>query len=170
MEKKESKMNILVTNLRSVYSQSSAFMRVYPHVYIISIVSPESDDVFLPISEDFVLRLKFHDLDDKYPYESSIQLLTPDMANQVVSFVKKISAEDLLLVHCEAGISRSSAMAGAISKYVNDDDSLFFKYPYLPNRHVYKLVLRAFYPEMLDIFVPTVELSANDSDIDWDHD
>ncbi len=62
-------------------------------------------------------------------------------ANTILDFVKKNKNEiDLLFVHCEAGISRSPAVAAAISRIYFNDDAEWFKM-YKPNDLVYKIIL-----------------------------
>jgi predicted protein tyrosine phosphatase len=51
---------------------------------------------------------------------------------------------DLLIVHCEAGISRSAGVAGAILKAFTGDDTQVFGDPrYSPNMTCYRRVLNA---------------------------
>ena len=47
---------------------------------------------------------------------------------------------------CDAGISRSSATAAAISKILYNDDTFVFDNPrYLPNSHIYSTILRTYF-------------------------
>lgn len=48
---------------------------------------------------------------------------------------------DLIICQCEAGISRSAGVAGALSKILNRDDNYFFKH-YHPNKHIYNTILK----------------------------
>jgi predicted protein tyrosine phosphatase len=123
-------------------------------VIVISVTDPKSKPVDLPLLDLDVLRLGFHDLDQTYPGHAII-LFNTDMAHQIKDFIVDKSCEhgltDLaivgtlnnmsVVVHCEAGISRSAAVAGALSKYFLGDDSKFFRTPYLPNRMVYRTLL-----------------------------
>lgn len=119
-------------------------------VIVISITDPNSKPVNLPLLDLDVLRLSFHDLDQTYPGHAII-LFDTDMAHQIKGFVEerldwaknpRSGWDDLaIVVHCEAGISRSAAVAGALSKYLLGDDSKFFRTPYLPNRMVYRTLL-----------------------------
>lgn len=47
---------------------------------------------------------------------------------------------NLIICQCEAGISRSAGVAGALSKVLNKDDSKIFE-DYCPNMLVYRTVL-----------------------------
>jgi predicted protein tyrosine phosphatase len=40
---------------------------------------------------------------------------------------KYLDKVELIVCQCDAGISRSSAMAAALSKYITNDDKYFFK-------------------------------------------
>jgi predicted protein tyrosine phosphatase len=56
-------------------------------------------------------------------------------AFEIVSFVER-KEPDLLIVSCEAGISRSSAVACAIAEWNGLDSSEFQEPNYMPNPHV----------------------------------
>ena len=65
-------------------------------------------------------------------------------ASEIAYFVlSRYSEIDLLLINCQAGLSRSAGVGAAISKCLNDDDSAFFKH-YRPNMLVYRKVYSAF--------------------------
>ena len=66
-------------------------------------------------------------------------------AHRILSFFYKWSpAVDLIVINCEAGISRSAAVAAALSKVCGQDDSEFFK-RFHPNDLVYKTILFVHY-------------------------
>lgn len=70
--------------------------------------------------------------------------MQPDQAQQIVDFVNKWKDKvDLICVNCEAGISRSSGCAAAISIWLNNHDSGIGGQDYYhPNAHVKSLILR----------------------------
>jgi len=72
-------------------------------------------------------------------------LFSADQARQVWRFVDQHQDVDLLIVNCEAGLSRSPAVAGAISYALGGCDAAkrFFTFPYVPNRLVYSTLLDA---------------------------
>ena len=97
-----------------------------------------------------VLELSFMDSDnpgknDVYGNPTTINdLMSNEDARKVVGFVEKYK-DKLILVHCDTGISRSSAVAAAILKHYAGDDSVIFDNPmYNPNRWVYRKVMEAF--------------------------
>ena len=97
-----------------------------------------------------ILRLEFMDVDrpgdnDVYGNPTTISDLMSDRdAKTVVDFVERYK-DKRILVHCDAGISRSSAVAAAILKHYTGDDSMIFDSRwYNPNRWVYRKVLEAF--------------------------
>lgn len=97
-----------------------------------------------------VLRLAFHDADPANPHNphqaTEEQLFTKQRANLILDFVDEVKNQiDMLVVHCEAGVSRSPAIAAVIAKILFDDDSAFFKPPFTPNMHVYRTLLNAAY-------------------------
>jgi predicted protein tyrosine phosphatase len=117
-----------------------------PYV-ILSITSRVSDVARLPVNElcQGVLRQSFPDADGPSMLYTEDELFSPTQAAEVWAFVRQHRPSIArILVHCDAGISRSSAMAAAISKALTGDDKRFFGARYLPNRRVYRLMLEAY--------------------------
>lgn len=127
---------------------------------IISISTPNIDYSYIkvePTDENRVvaiLNLEFMDADcpgdnDVYGNPTTISDLMSDKdAKTVVDFVETYK-DKRILVHCDAGISRSSAVAAAILKhYTGNDDMIFDSRWYNPNRWVYRKVLEAFESEV----------------------
>lgn len=70
-------------------------------------------------------------------------LMTRDDAAKVAQFLRRHSNMDVI-VHCDAGLSRSAGVAAAIMKHFNDDDSpVFDSGKYYPNTWCYRLTLEA---------------------------
>jgi len=138
-------MRILVSSRREIAQLIIKTQKDHPgnKIITISIVDPKSEPVNLPIDESDVLRLSFYDLDEKYPSTSpTMVLFNQEMAQQIKEFVAQRLCDNLIIFSsCEAGISRSAGVAGALSKHFLGDDKDFFKYPYLPNRLVYRTLL-----------------------------
>jgi len=93
-----------------------------------------------------VLRLSFYDSDPNNKHNPHIapegQLFDEKRANLVIDFVAEVKDEiDMLVVHCEAGVSRSPAIAAVLAKIHLGDDKAFFKAPFTPNMHVYRVML-----------------------------
>ncbi len=95
-----------------------------------------------------ILRLSFSDADGKgldvygNPVEES-DLMTDEDARNVAAFVDA-HRDVRILVHCDAGISRSAGVAAAILKYYTGDDSKIFKGGwYYPNMWCYRKTLNA---------------------------
>ena len=92
-----------------------------------------------------VLRLAFHDADPNNPHNphhaTEDQLFNEKRANLILDFLNEINEVDMLVVHCEAGVSRSPAIAAVLAKVLYGDDSQFFKAPFTPNMHVYRVML-----------------------------
>lgn len=91
-----------------------------------------------------ILRLNFWDTN--HITEKSF---TEEHASQILDFVDKFWDDiDLLMVHCEAGISRSSGVASAIELIKNGRgaDNYYFDQNthYIPNTLVYKTLLNLF--------------------------
>lgn len=96
-----------------------------------------------------ILRLSFADADkvsepDVYGHVTGeSDMMSDDDAQKIVEFLKKYPDTDII-VHCDAGISRSSGVAAAIMKWATGDDSQIFKsYRYRPNTWCYRKTLDA---------------------------
>jgi predicted protein tyrosine phosphatase len=112
---------------------------------LISIRDPDKRKVQIPRQPGLrdVLQLSFHDAEPagNFKLPENIMLMTEEHAGQVWSFVKKWEQEvGTVVVHCEAGMSRSPAVAAALCKGTGGDDRLFWR-EYMPNLYVYQLVL-----------------------------
>lgn len=93
-----------------------------------------------------ILRLSFCDADrpgkDVYGVHVTEQDLFNDgHAQQVANFLRAHPNEDVI-VHCDAGISRSAGLAAAILKHTTGDDGqIFDSWLYHPNMRVYRKTL-----------------------------
>lgn len=65
-------------------------------------------------------------------------------ASDVLDFVEKVkNSIEILIVACEAGISRSAGTAAALGKiYLGNDDFIFNSERYMPNYYIYQTILR----------------------------
>lgn len=65
-------------------------------------------------------------------------------ASDILDFVEKNKkAMELLIVACEAGISRSAGTAAALGKiYLGNDDFIFDSELYRPNIYIYRTILK----------------------------
>lgn len=89
-----------------------------------------------------VLHLKFNDTDDISDISGGISDTNAINIKDFVNKYKNSKDELKLIVHCEAGQSRSAGVAGAIMKYLyNDDTPIFNKAQYTPNMLCYRKVL-----------------------------
>lgn len=122
-----------------------------PHI-IVSIRSPKDpQEARLPTGKHTlgVCRLTFHDMDDAhmaYPAikkEYETECFSRSQARQIIDLVRANPDAQRLLVHCDAGFSRSPAVAAALSKAITGDDKAFFK-RYSPNMRVYRTLLEEF--------------------------
>jgi predicted protein tyrosine phosphatase len=69
--------------------------------------------------------------------------ISGEQALQILEFVDKhISDVDLLLVHCEMGMSRSPGVAAAVYKVFTGLDDGFWFDRYTPNTRVYNTILK----------------------------
>lgn len=118
---------------------------------VVSIRSPQTDPVELPKldSRIGVQYLQFNDLDSNVMALRGIKLFNREDAMAILLFIEGMkSLVDVVVCQCEAGISRSAGVAGALSKIYNGTDEYFFKH-YCPNMLVYRTILETYYEEKL---------------------
>jgi predicted protein tyrosine phosphatase len=140
----DKQMRIIVSKREKISSDINSINDL-TQVRVISITDPGSTKIELPISEHRVIRKQFHDLEDNYPgKEPHILLFNNTIAKEIVDFLEIING-DTVIVHCEAGISRSPAIAAAIAlKYVSEEVCQTFFKRYLPNRTVFRIMCEEF--------------------------
>ena len=99
-----------------------------------------------------LLQLAFHDRSSAHWVNHPLVGQTyfqPEQAVQVLEFVdKNWDNIECLMVHCEAGVSRSAAIAAAITLIKNgrgaDQEYFSESTHYVPNMHVYRTILNKF--------------------------
>jgi predicted protein tyrosine phosphatase len=75
--------------------------------------------------------------------DSGSEIMTKEQAKDILKFVEIHKDKHLIVCQCDAGISRSSAVAAALSKiYFDDDTWVFNDKQYRPNMHVYRTILK----------------------------
>lgn len=88
-----------------------------------------------------LLRLEFDDVE--LPRDSFI-VISNEQALQIWNFVDQLWDKiDLLMVHCHAGISRSTAVCKAISSKYQPEFTDYFEQLYSPNKLVYDILSKA---------------------------
>ena len=91
---------------------------------IISITDTDKADVIFEKNEinriRAILKLKFDDVERD---SKDLHCITKDDAEKIVNFINKNKNKvDKIIVHCEAGVSRSAGVGAAIMKAINGDD------------------------------------------------
>ena len=147
---KGTRMDFAVLNRALV--ELEAFTPKRPHITI-SITDPASKkgkdygeaNLFPSDKRLDTLRLEFYDITESVGHYYPI---SKEQAQQIVDFVRGWKDKvGLIVVHCEAGISRSAAVAAALSKWLNDDDLFFFQ-NFCPNDLVYSYMLESIYGDL----------------------
>ena len=122
------------------YSRQVAQDLIEPH-YIISI-GEKGDHWKLKHPHKSVLRLEFHDisefLEERYILFSSAQAI------EIINWIESIHANETIIVHCEAGISRSAAVAKFIIdtyNYTLEPDRFCIPDFSLMNTYVYETLI-----------------------------
>lgn len=90
-----------------------------------------------------ICEVKFDDVEKGEQF-----CITKKDAEKIVNFVRKNEDVDNIIVHCEAGVSRSAGCCAAIMLVYNGSDMEIFSNPrFCPNMTVYRTVLNAFMGE-----------------------
>jgi protein-tyrosine phosphatase len=134
-----------------VYSRAKAKKASYKinePTLIISITDPaKTPNVFAKNSNIVsICRVSFDDTDPDILINGEV-LMTQSDANKIKDFIMAYKNKvETIIVHCEAGISRSAGICAAIQKYLTGDDSAIFDSHYFcPNMHCYRLMLNALF-------------------------
>lgn len=111
---------------------------------IISINSLNNDSTYFYFNNKVVdiLPLYFNDIEKDYG--DSIAPKQEDFIG-LKDFIDKYKDDvEEIIVHCAAGISRSSAVAAAICQYLDLDEEniIWANHQYIPNKLVYKLAIK----------------------------
>ena len=116
---------------------------------VVSVTDPEQPDASISNSPFLraTLRMNFHDIAKPSRIAAQFATTLTDVyateadAERILSFVGEHLAEVKLIVcHCEQGISRSAAIAAALSRILQAEDEFFFQH-YWVNRYLYDLLL-----------------------------
>jgi len=126
--------------------------RYYEPLTNFSISVLYNDDITIKffLFDDVDKETKYYDLENnQYHY---LIPMRKDQANDIVDLVEKYYNQvDYMIVHCNAGISRSAGIVGALCKWLWNDDSVVFEDEYFkPNMHVYRMLLDSFYERNKD--------------------
>ena len=136
-------MRIIATDRESV--ERGLVMRE-PSI-LISIRDPEKRPVRLRhcLLRKGILELAFHDAEPVagfIPLDPITYIAEVD-ADEIWDFVRKHEGTyEVIVVHCEQGMSRSPAVAAALARGLGLDDSFFWQ-ENQPNQYVYKTILAA---------------------------
>ena len=121
-----------------------------------------------------LLQLSFEDSDLIQPYGQTPrkEIFCESHALQVLAFVDDVWDKiETLLVHCEAGLSRSPAIAAAVSCINNGlgTDKMYFV-RYTPNRLVYRTIIETKFGKLSDMMKQANEMYSEEKILDepWD--
>lgn len=119
-----------------------------PHL-VISITTSPLDQARLPATPAClgILRLAFFDSDLPPEDDGPEGLFSQADARQIWDFVLAHQAQvTCLVLHCNAGVSRSPGVAAALARVLLGDDADFFA-RYQPNSRVYRILLDVYAAE-----------------------
>lgn len=95
---------------------------------------------------DYRLNLFFDDADD-YNANPDVQLINRSDAKQMIDIIygTVYDGGGTVVLHCNAGVSRSAGAAAALCKIFTGDDNQIVKVKPLYNRKVYRTVLETYF-------------------------
>lgn len=123
-----------------------SYKKEIPKSIIISISEPHSKVPYFDLTNPQiieVLPLFFDDITEaEKAYCPDAVLMTYEDVLAIKTFLERYKASDYtLIVHCYAGISRSSAVAAASALYLGlSDDFIWDDFHYSPNHYVFSLM------------------------------
>lgn len=110
--------------------------------YILSIRSCKSSAPNFDMSNKMIQDIHyaiFSDTDQQY----RVDAINEDNAYSILHWAHCLPENALVIVHCRAGVSRSSATAAALSRIFNGNDDEFWQFPpYTPNELVYYTIMK----------------------------
>lgn len=135
-------MDFAIFSLEDMTRTNKFTSIMIPHL-LISIRS-RGQQVDLPKSPHTqeTLILEFDDVQDIMCQD---YFFDADLARQILEFVDhNCHRANLIICHCEAGLSRSAAICSALSKIINNRDDAYFSHK-IPNMLVYLSILEEFF-------------------------
>lgn len=132
--------------LSRIKAMEYSFQPNIPDSLIISISEPHSKVPSFDLKNEHVkdvLPLFFDDItEEEYKVAPDLKLMHPFHVEAIKEFLDKYKDTDYtLIVHCYAGISRSSAVAAACALYLGlSDNFIWDDYYYSPNTYVFTLM------------------------------
>ena len=134
-------MKIEIMNREDARKES--FKKNAPTTAIISISNIAAENNIFNYSE-WLKAVLYVNFDDEESYSpNSIKKFDAD---NICGFVNRIKDKvERIIVHCEAGVSRSAGVGAAIMKFLNGDDMpIFNNGRFRPNMTCYRIVLNTF--------------------------
>lgn len=110
---------------------------------LISISDPGSRPVMIKdiVNVKALLRLEFHDIEEPMPGYVPFDRLHIDALRAMIEISGIWDYNTLpIIVQCEAGVSRSAAIAIWLSREFHEDDKLFWMPPCQPNRWMLEML------------------------------
>lgn len=134
-------IELIVCSIGRLFDETSCD----PNEFVISIVSPGMDHSF--ISGDNVHKYQFYDIDMELLIEKQNRIIRPmekEIAESIVDVAFNNRDKKRWIIHCEAGVSRSPAVALGLAPFIEMNYSVKQLEKMFPwhNRHVRSLVYK----------------------------
>jgi len=112
---------------------------------VISITNPTREYANLKIGLGLtdVLRMKFWDINDaELAKQNNLRYFTEQDADNILNFYDKVKDKvEILMIHCQLGLSRSAAVGAALTKITGGNERQFFV-DKRPNSLIYTTILK----------------------------
>lgn len=133
-------------------NQAEKFHPVEEHIWI-SIRDPNANELKLNTNEytKGVLRLWFDDAENDQcgfvlnELKRKVLLFQEEQAEEIFNFLDEHKNVGLLFVHCNAGMSRSPAIASILARIYGIDHKEFHESGRFPNGHVMSVMRKVYY-------------------------
>lgn len=94
-----------------------------------------------------IIGIKYVSFDDVLPHQikgTNYKAMSEKEAQEIIEFILsfkqniQMNIVQDIIIHCHAGISRSSAVASIVCRLLDIDDMWIWSDNYIPNRHVFE--------------------------------
>ena len=139
----------MIYQIMSRNEAKSESYKLSARTLFISITDPDKDPVvFCKAPHSAVIavcRISFDDVDQKKKPEDI--LMSDEDAQKIKKYVERYKDKvEQIIVHCEAGVSRSAGTMAAIMEWLEGDKFSIWNNPrYTPNRHCYRRMMDAIF-------------------------
>jgi predicted protein tyrosine phosphatase len=142
-------------NLMETNGINDSNVEKFDSIMFISIVDTQNQKgPYFKENHDNVINLRFddveHDGEASPTQEESTKAFSEEQADELYKFIKKNREKETCIVHCMAGISRSSGCGLFIVDYTKSNlEDFNRRHPWIsPNQRVYRMLKNRWYDDL----------------------